>query len=848
VTAAPPVGRDPGDSFPLYALLFTLSGTAALIYQMCWMRELALLFGNTTEAAATTLAVFFLGLAIGAHASGRQTSRMHVPLRAFAGFEFLAALLAPLLLLILPLFRAAVTQLVPGALDHALVGGLLRLLVTMLCLLPSAACMGAGFPPLVEAMARARGRFGRTVSTLYALNTAGAAVGALLAGFWLPRLLGWQGALLTGVGLGLVVGVVAWRHVPGTPPAPPETEPHPGTPRDWRLLTIAFGSGALALGLEVVWTRLFARVLQNSVYTYATLVVVFLVALAVGAAVAHRLCRLRHEPRRVLRVVLILSALAVVLAPRVFGLWQDAGGGSGKGLDFGAYVRASLFAVTLVLGVPAAVLGIVFPYLARFHTAEAGTRGSGGDWGQLLASNTIGALVGALCTGFVLVPLLGATTVAVLLGAGYLFLVLVLDGTHRIGSLALVVLLLGGVLFEAALQSTAARERLLPRTRDAASGLWRSKEKPLAVRHGRMGTVTVSRTVGGTRRLRLDRDYVLGASSKPQWERLQAYLPMALSKQPERVFFLGMGTGITAGAATSLPFVKRIVVAELVPEVVDLARAHFRPEVRGLFTDNRVQIRATDGRLLLGTSDEVFDVIVADLFVPWRRGVGSLFTQEHLEAAARRLAPHGLYAQWLPLYQMSSEEVACVVRTFATVFPQVTLWRGDFFSRRPILCVVGERSEAPFDFFTPGPLFEQLGRQQHLDFSRLGGALPALLFAGRVERGGAWPPPGPVNTDDHPWLELHAPVSARRRAAGRSSPCTQERYLAVLDAIRADRGAGFERYQSQLMREHQAFLEAGHHLHRSLLLSRKQDREEARAAYERRVPAAARPILSEWTE
>ena len=836
-------------SFRLYALLFTLSGAAALVYQMCWMRELALLFGNTTEAAATTLAAFFLGVAIGADACGRKTSRMPYPLRAFAGFELLAALLAPLLLLILPLFRVAVADVVPGALDQPLVGGGLRLLVTLLCLLPSSVCMGAAFPALVEAFTRTRGRFGQTASTLYALNTAGAATGALLAGFWLPRALGWRGTLFTGVALGVVVGIIAlWRvgRSPSTPPGGDVARPRP--PRDWRLLTLAFASGALVLGAEVVWSRLFARVLQNSVYTYATLVVVFLVALAIGAALARALCRVRRDPHQILRALLVVAAVGVALAPRLFGLWQDAPDQSTRGLDFGAYLRAALGLVALVLGLPAIVMGMVFPYLARVREEKGAEAAYGSDWAELLTSNTVGALLGALSTGFLFVPLLGATTTAVLLGAGYLLLVILLDGARRPTWLALVVLLLGGVLFEAALQSSAARDRLLPRRWDASAGHWRAKEELVDVRHGRMGTVTISKTRGGTRRLRIDRDYVLGASSKPRWERLQAVLPLSLASQPRRVFFLGMGTGITAGAAVPFDFIDRIVVAELVPEVVELARRHFRGEVRGLFSDERVDIRPADGRLLLATMDEEFDVVIGDLFVPWRRGVGSLFTRDHLETASVRLAPDGLYAQWLPLYQMSRAEVECVVRTFAAVFPQVTLWRGDFFGKRPILCVVGQKKSRAFDFLETRALFEHVGFYKLLDFDRLDGAVPAMLFAGRVETGGAWPPPGPVNTDDHPWLELQAPVSARGRAAGQSHPCTGSRYLEMLEAARASHGPGLTAYQSITGAVYRSWMEAGHQLHRSLMLPRGDARRAARAAYERLVAVQARPIIGEWSE
>ena len=147
------------------------------------------------------------------------------------------------------------------------------------------------------------------------------------------------------------------------------------------------------------------------------------------------------------------------------------------------------------------------------------------------------------------------------------------------------------------------------------------------------------------------------------------------------------GAGITAGAALKHD-VERVTVAEILEDAITAAREYFNPYVYGLFDDPRARVLATDGRNhLLGSTDR-YDVIVADLFIPWQAGTGSLYSREHFETARARLAEGGLFAQWLPLYQTSKEEFAVVARTMLEVFPLVTLWRGDFLSDRSISYVV----------------------------------------------------------------------------------------------------------------------------------------------------------------
>ncbi|MCC6006293.1 MAG: hypothetical protein JJU40_01295, partial [Rhodobacteraceae bacterium] len=400
--------------------LFALSGAAALIYQVLWVRELGLLFGSTAQAAALTIAIFFTGIATGGWLFGRWSGRLRRPLRAFGLVEIGVAatalghfLVSDAYFAIYPALFAAVGG-VP-VLEAALKAG-----VAATILLPSAILMGGTLPLMGQHVIRARASLGRAGSALYAVNTAGGAIGALAAGFFLPMWLGFSGAYLLAVGLDLFVGLSAVLIARRTLPMVAEARSAPTT-IPARLWLIAFASGFATLAVEVIWTRAFAQVLQNSVYTYALVLTVFLAALSLGAALANALNRTALRPEAVLTGLLLTSGVVVAATPHMFHHLTGGLGYLGGRADFTGYVLEVGRVALLTMLIPGTILGAVLPYLLRLME---GGRAPGAVLGLLIAGNTTGAIFGALAGGFVLLPLVGAWTGLWLMGAIYASLVL----------------------------------------------------------------------------------------------------------------------------------------------------------------------------------------------------------------------------------------------------------------------------------------------------------------------------------------------------------------------------------------------------------------------------------------
>ena len=303
-----------------------------------------------------------------------------------------------------------------------------------------------------------------------------------------------------------------------------------------------------------------------------------------------------------------------------------------------------------------------------------------------------------------------------------------------------------------------------------------------ALIEGAHGIVTVVEASDDLQ-LRLDNYYVLGSSAAATNERRQGLLPLLLHPDPRRAAFIGLATGITASAGPALG-VQETTVVELVPEVAGAARTYFATWNGQVLERSDVRLVLDDGRRYLAASRDRFDVIVADLFIPWHASAGNLYAREMYDTVARRLAPGGVFCQWLPLYQLTRAEFDTIVRTFLSVFPQASLWRGDFYPDRPIVGLVGQLTPWPIDLARLSARLLRLpawSRDALLASPR--GLL--MLYAGDLTAVADLFATAPLNTDDRPIIEFLAPRLTRMTATGDKDWFTGESLTAFYDTLEA---------------------------------------------------------------
>src|SRR2546425_435528 len=392
---------------------------------------------------------------------------------------------------------------------------------------------------------------------------------------------------------------------------------------------------------------------------------------------------------------------------------------------------------TVAVGRTALAAGMVLPAL----WAAWGDRTSvAHPLGDLSAANLFGGVLGAVTTGFLIVPTLGVRGSLLIAAVGYILLADLLALPHgRFRPLAYAVLL--AIVIANPLRAP------LVHLRPEGETLHDIVE-------GASGIVTVVET-GGDLQLRLDNYYVLGGSAAATNERRQGLLPLLLHPNPHHIAFIGLATGISASAGPALG-VEETTVFELVPEVATAARTRFAPWNAGLLARPEVHLVLDDGRRSLAATRNRFDVIVSDLFIPWHAGTGNLYAREMYDIVARRLAPGGLFCQWLPLYQLTREEFDIIARTFLAVFPQVSLWRDDFYPDRPVVALVGGRGHTGPDLASVGARLAALPDWAQDPLLATPHGL-AMLYLGELPALRDVIPPGRLNSDDRPLIEFLAP-------------------------------------------------------------------------------------------
>jgi spermidine synthase len=725
----------------VFPFLFFGSGALGLVYEVLWMRRFTALFGGTTLATTATLSGFFLGLALGSAVFGERAKRWRRPLQAFGLLEIGVGAGALLLDPILDLYRLAYPALQPALAPYPLGFALVKLLLAMIAVGIPTFCMGGTLPALSEAVAVSGKGLGIPVGGLYAINLLGATAGTLAVPFVLLPRLGVDRSYWGAVASSLAIGLAAWAAGSGAgrPRDRATIAPEPARERTagagWgSVLGLSAVSGVCTLGLQVLWTRMFSLVHENSLYSFAVVVFVFLAGLAGGAALARAALRRGFDPRRVLGAAWLAAGLLVVVSPRLFawmtgGLaYLPAGSGHASGGRLLALAVATMLPATLAMGT---ALPLLMELAGRQRPGSAGP-----VMGRLLLANTAGAILGPLLATFLLGPRLGLWWGLVALG------LLAAGVGAQVGLRPGQRLAAGGILLVAV---ALIRPGAVPPVRVAEG------ERLVSVREGSYGTTAVVADEYD-RWITVNNSYVLGGTAAGNEERWQAHLPLLLHPSPRRVAFLGLGTGITAGAAPLHP-VEKIVALEIVPEVVAAAREDFATANAHLFRDPRLEVVTDDGRHYLAAPPHAFDVIVGDLLVPWRPAEAPLYSREHFESVRRALASDGLFCQWLPLYQLSGEQLAILARTFLDVFPRASLWRGNFLPGEPTLALVGHLSARPLDAAAIDERVGALaGRSGDPFLAHPAGAWLFLVGPLRPDLPGL--AGGPRNTDSHPWVEL----------------------------------------------------------------------------------------------
>ena len=720
-------------SFSACVLIAAASGAAALAWQGLWTVQLSVTLGHEWIAALGVMAGLFAGMALGAVWLGACVERSAYAGYWFAGLEILIGgwglLLSWLIAACLPIVAPQL-----GETPHPLVHAASSFGLPLLLMLPSTVAMGATWPALSRAMHGHHGEMG----WLYAANTAGAMLGLLGSVFWLIPSVGLQRGALVGAAINVTCGIVALGIFRGrTPYAAPVSSASPVSTEG--VLPLLFISGFLGIGYEVLCIRVLSQVGENTVYSFAVMIAVFLCGTAVGATL-----RVWQTPSRAILTNGIAVALGGVALWNISGL---AAWGSRVGAQWvGGALSTEVIVALGALALPAVAMGMTFTLLCRCALRR------GDALSLALASNMSGAAIAPALIGAVAIPMVGPGPTLCMLVAAYGSLALTADRELRRNALALP----AGALTIVASSATLFLGPLQPMELEPGEQLVRAIDGPMA-------TVTVIEDQNAILRLRINNRVQEGSSAASPVEARLALIPLLLHPQPRRALFLGWGTGYTARIA-ALDDRLHVQAVELLPEVI-VASTLFDAVPRFPATRAAVQVTQADARRFVLASRQQFDLIVADLFHPARSGAGSLYTLEHYRALRDRLTAGGVVCQWLALHQMELDTLRPVIAAFREVFPNAVMILASNSLETPVIGLVA-RVNAPME--GPTEVSERLARIAHRLRPELqrAGLLDAEAVLGSTLAGGhrlqSWLGDVPANSDDQPVVAYTAPWDTYR--------------------------------------------------------------------------------------
>ena len=685
---------------------FFLSGACGLIHEVTWTRLFSHVMGSSTYATCMVLSVFMGGLALGSYRGGLAIDRFasFSPLKAILILEGgigLFALVMPFLIDLLQPIYAHIYQHTDNA---SAVLALVRVVLSALILIVPTAFMGATLPIATRFFATSREQAASMAGRLYSINTFGAVVGSFCAGFWLLPTVGvWRTIMIAAAG-NFLVATAAYallkkrsvvhgkaaqttaRHCPRQEKAISSNSMTPC------ILLIGCGlSGFAALSYEVSWTRVMAMMVGSSVYAFTMILTAFVAGIALGSAICSRFVHGFKNPMLVLgllQVILGITAFLVVPALGVVPFHLTGIIASHSSGFWELQIVEFTFILAIVI-VPTFLMGAAFPLATRVFSLHHG--GIGESVGTVYGANTMGNILGAFVTGFVLIPFLGTQKsiyVAVIMNmlSAMLFLSrsqVSAGSRFKIATMGSVGAVLGmGMLFVPAWNISAmtfgpfyeaVRLQPLDISRPGELEKIAAERRVIFHKDGPDTTVTVKEFPDNSRALYINGKPDASSSGDLPSQVLVAHIPLMMHPDPKETLVIGLASGITLGAATLHP-VSNIDCLEISPTMVE-ASHYFDAYNHAPLENSKVNLIVGDGRNHLALTRKTYDVIISEPSNPYFAGMSDLFTEEFFTLMREHLNPGGLTCAWVQTYLIDKETFRSIVAAFQAVFPQMTLWK-----------------------------------------------------------------------------------------------------------------------------------------------------------------------------
>ena len=657
------------------ALIFFLSGASALVFESLWFRLAGLSLGNSVWSASLVLAAFMGGLALGNGLVAKLHGRVLHPVRLYAALEFTIGIGGISVVLLLPHLPGLLGPVLGNLADAPVLLNAVRLTIAFAILLLPAIAMGATLPVLAKALSRQDLNFGANIGWLYGWNTLGAMLGALGTELLLVPAFGIVNSGVFALSLNLMAALIALRYsqvneiTPASAPAPKYVPRSIDSPTR-RYIVVAFLSGALMLALEVVWFRFLLLTLDGTSLIFAVMLAVVLAGIAIGGLAAAFLFRRDERAYRWLKHVSAASGALVVLTYwgyDLFGVYGELKDTTTP--EFICYATFLMFPV-------AALSGVAFTMVNRAIKDHFDS--SARTAGITTLCNTIGAMLGSLGGGFVLLPEIGVESSLFVLAAGYCLTAFVVPAGKP--ATKFTVLSGRGAVVAAITCLAIFPFGLMQDTYFAPQFASLQDHTLVTAREGLAETIRYYRRdyFGEPKYYRLvTNGYSMSATTTAakRYMKLYVYLPLALKADTRNALLISYGVGSTAKALVDSRDLESIDVVDISEDILELSSVVYPGEDNPL-GDERVHVVVEDGRFFLNTTTKNYDLITSEPPPPKMAGVVNLYSEEYFNLIRTRLNPGGFVSYWLPVVQLDPLDTLAIIRAFCNAFDDCSLWSG----------------------------------------------------------------------------------------------------------------------------------------------------------------------------
>ncbi len=657
------------------ALIFFLSGASALIFESLWFRLAGLSLGNSVWSASLVLAAFMGGLAWGNGLVARLHRRIFHPVRLYAALEFAIGIGGIAVVLLLPQLPSLLGPVLGSLTDMPAMLNASRLTIAFGILVIPAITMGATLPVLAQALSRQDPNFGANIGWLYGWNTLGAMLAAFSTELFLVPAFGILNSGMFALVFNLMAALIALRFSQAHETVPMPGPDMPDVPqvislRSRRYVAVAFLSGALMLALEVVWFRFLLLTRDGTSFIFGVMLAVVLAGIAVGGLAAAHLFHRDERAYRWLRHVTAVSAALVVLTYwgyDLFSVYRDT-----QDLSTLAFICYATF-----LMFPVAVFsGVAFTMVNRAVKDDFGS--SARTAGIATLFNTVGAMLGSLGAGFILLPMVGMELSFFLIAATYCLTAFVVpreDQTSR-----LTILWGRGAFAAAAACLILFPFGLMKKTHFGDQIAMLPGHTLITSREGLIETLRYYRrdVFGKPKYYRLvTNGHSMSATTTAsnRYMKLYVYLPLAFKPDTRDALLISFGVGSTAKALSDSRGLQNIDIVDISEEILETASIVYPGDDNPL-RDERVRVHVEDGRFFLNTTSNRYDLITSEPPPPKNAGVVNLYSQEYFKLIRNRLNPGGYSSYWLPVQQLEPTDSLAIIKAFCNAFDDCSLWSG----------------------------------------------------------------------------------------------------------------------------------------------------------------------------